>query len=77
MKTIRINTTIDSRFSNFDELKEHVGKKAEIIVLIDQDTPETVQNSVAGRLSSFANPSKISLEDKILNEVFNEKHRNS
>ncbi len=65
MRAIKINTVIDPSVIRFDELKEFEGKKAEIIILVeDHPAPKNVQGkySAAGILKEYADIQKVAEE---------------
>lgn len=69
MKAIRINTIIDPSVLRFDELKELKGKKAEIIILVDDsDENQTSETyNAAGSLSHYSDINKVA-EEKLAYE---------
>ncbi len=65
MRAIRINTIIDPSTLPFEEVKGLKGKKAEIIILIDdtnQPNSKPTYNA-AGALSEYANTDKVAEEE--------------
>ena len=63
MRAIQINTIIDPSKIQYDELKEFEGKRAQVIVLIEDDGEiQPVSYNVGGSLSRYANVNKVAGE---------------
>jgi hypothetical protein len=76
MKAIRINTIIDPSVIRFDELKDFNGKKAEIIILVD-DVATTQDNDLhkaSGALMQYADVTKVAEEKAAYEKHICKKH---
>ncbi len=78
MKAIRINTTIDPSILRFDEVKGFKGKKAEIIILIDDndENPISKDYGAAGALSKYADTQKVAEENSAYEKHIKSKYGN-
>lgn len=79
MKAIRINTIIDPSVIRFEELKDLKGRKAEIIILVeDQSVQENKQPKydAAGSLSQYADVQKVAEENSAYEKHVKEKYGN-
>lgn len=79
MQAIRINTIIDPSIIQFDELKGLKGKKAEIIIIVEDDDAATCNKSykAAGSLQQFADLSKVAEEKTAYEKHVKHKYGNS
>jgi hypothetical protein len=79
MQAIRINTIIDPSVIRFDELKDLTGKKAEIIILVE-DNVQAQGNTIykaAGALQQFSDLTKVAEEKTAYEKHVKEKYGNS
>ncbi|ASB50939.1 hypothetical protein [Alkalitalea saponilacus] len=79
MQAIRINTIIDPAIIRFDELKDLKGKRAEIIILVE-DNVQSATNELykaAGALKQFSDLSKVAEEKTAYEKHVKEKYGNS
>jgi len=76
MEAIRINTILNEEDFPLEELRAFYGKKAEVIVIVEEDKKNQVDisNSLSGILNKYADKEKIGMEKEILAQTFKEKH---
>ncbi len=79
MQVIRINTIIDPSIIRFDELKDLKGKKAEIIIIVEDDevAPCNKSYKAGGSLQQFADVSKVAEEKTAYEKHIKDKYGNS
>ena len=79
MKAIRINTIIDPSILPFEEVKDLKGRKAEIIILVEDgcDDAESDTYKAAGSLNKYADLGKVAEEKAAYKKHIEEKYGNS
>ncbi|WP_430811121.1 MULTISPECIES: hypothetical protein [unclassified Carboxylicivirga] len=78
MKAIRINTVIDPSILPFEEVKAYKGRKAEVIILVEDTEVEKDDSKylAAGSLNKYADTNKVAEEKTAYSKHIKEKYGN-
>ena len=74
MKEIRVNTIINNDIIKLKELEGHLGKKAEIIILLQEEEDKEIIKNMAGALSEYADTKKLLPEENIWDKIVEDRH---